>query len=1330
MALCERRRFNVVVISALVLVGLLQLSGALFGAISQESLSPASTATYGVPGLGPVQGQLVLGAPLSSSTIVTGTLVFPGQDPTLQAQIAQSVNDPTSPLYHHFMTGEEFDQMFAPSLSLQDSLRSYLVAHGANVSVVNPFFWNIAGTASSLGAAFGTSFHHARLSGKEGFFPSHPLELPVEYRALGVEIQSGFQSFVAPHPANLLRWHPPTGARGSLNRPGATLSLNMSMTNGGFFLYTGTADYVNPPTNMNGTYELNITGGAAPYTITWNWGDGSREVLTASSAHVFANHMYYIPAQADYCNSVACWNLTVSVTDKAGDSGTMTVGVFTGFSPMTGQLYYDLKPLFKLGDSGAGTKIGLGEECDPSFANSQYMADANKFSRMFGLPLFTTTTLVLMGSGASTCSGGQAGWSGETMLDIEWAHVFAPNATLEVDLANSDPGEGDATWLTTSNGVFIASNSWGGATSGYDTTWNQAASQGQSYLTASGDCGSAGLSTSYPADIPTGVGVGGTQVYPMASGVFGTEYAWNGTTDPNGCANDEGSTGGYTTAYPAPAYQQGMQGFGLQDPSGCTSVTCRGVPDISAIGGTWVELVDNGSWVLSAGTSLACPSTAAMLDVMYQYNGTANKANGMANYGLYAIAKGSSYHTGFFDIQVGNNLVSGAGYTTQPGWDPVTGLGSFNVSQLAQLLAKENGNTKPYAPLTVVMSTNVTYGPASLSVSFGADTAGGTSSLSGYSYIWNFGDGTTSPSTTYFTSHVYASPGVYHASVNVTSGATSATSNSVTIVVAKSISGGSGILITSFTATPNPGTVGSSVTFAVSASGGTTPFTYAYSVLPPGCTTQNASSLTCTPTSLGTWNVTATVTDAAHNSASKVLQFKVNPSASGNPTVTSFAASPNPDTQGATTTISATVTGGTPPYSYAYSGLPTGCTSSNASLLSCTPQTSGTFPVSLVVTDSVGKHAYANISLVVSAPGSSPLSLAAYTVTPSTISVGTTATFTVGASGGYTPYAYSYLGLPGGCTSADLSSLSCTPTTAGVFQVTATVTDAKGAQVQGNATLTVQPQSTGGPTITAFTISPARITLGGSTVFTTTVSGGVPPYTYSFTGLPSGCQSTSPTFTCTPTATGSFAIYVDVTDTNGASYTASGALTVIPAGIPLAIPILTISSASVIAGSQITLTTSESGGVSPYSYIYSGLPNGCTSENLYRFSCNPTQVGQFTISVEVTDAAGHRANSTGVPLSVQSINSQSSGNSSQTILGLSPFDWVVILVIVAVVVAIVAVVLRQKGRKGTVPPPSPQPWAPPPSIPQQQNWAGSPTGYPPQPPNPGYGPAPPPPPGW
>jgi PKD repeat protein len=721
---------------------------------------------------------------------------------------------------------------------------------------------------------------------------------------------------------------------------------------------------------MNLTWNITIGNGTAPYFISLHWGDTSIQHIETSVKVIQVFHLYYTAGQANYCYNVVCGNISVWVTDSAtptAGNATITAQLVPGISPQAAHTFYDLLPIYKMGYTGTGTKIGIDDMCDTSYPQADYMTDVNSFSAKMGLPEMTASTLVLMGSGGTTCTGGSSGWSGETLLDIEWAHTMAPGATLEVDLADSALDEGDHTWNTLSNGVYIASNSW--TWSGYHANyWTTAgaASHGESYLSASGDCGELDLAggSDHPADNPYGIGVGGTQVYPYPSGVFRAEYAWNGTDDPN-CVtqgnNDAGSGGGYSTAFAAPGYQVGMQGFNDAN---------RGVPDISAIGGTWVMMVYEGAITLSAGTSLACPSSAAMLDLMYQYNGSAagTKGNGMADYDFYAIAKTSNYHIGFHDIVVGNNKVGAAGYTTTPGWDPVTGLGSFNVSQLAQLVAAQNANPSPYSAITAVIVSNVTYGPESLAVNFGADAAGGTTPLTGYSYAWTFGDGSTANTAQYYTNHVYTCGGTFGAYVTVSEGtATPGVSNTLNIKVTGTPCSS---LLTPGTLTLNstgPGETSFVEGTVATFSGGTSTFT------PTWCwgdgtkttgipITASPAYATHTYSTAGTFTPRVFINDSAANTVNMaptpltlythVAVSAITPSAWG------------PWTPPANRTFSATPSAGSGGYTYAWN-FNDGNTSTVASPPYQIYYKPGTYTVTLTVTDSLSYQAATSLTFQV-----------------------------------------------------------------------------------------------------------------------------------------------------------------------------------------------------------------------------------------------------------------------------------------------------------------------------------------------------------------------------
>ena len=86
------------------------------------------------------------------------------------------------------------------------------------------------------------------------------------------------------------------------------------------------------------------------------------------------------------------------------------------------------------------------------------------------------------------------------------------------------------------------------------------------------------------------------------------------------------------------------------------------------------------------------------------------------------------------------------------------------------------------------------------------------------------------------------------------------------------------------------------------------------------------------------------------------------------PIISSFTALPSNITVGNTTVLDVAFNGGHAPITYAYAGLPQGCTSINMSALICRPNVTGTFVVGVYVNDSLSHSAYATTSITVSPP--------------------------------------------------------------------------------------------------------------------------------------------------------------------------------------------------------------------------------------------------------------------------------------------------------------------------------------------------------------------------
>ncbi len=88
------------------------------------------------------------------------------------------------------------------------------------------------------------------------------------------------------------------------------------------------------------------------------------------------------------------------------------------------------------------------------------------------------------------------------------------------------------------------------------------------------------------------------------------------------------------------------------------------------------------------------------------------------------------------------------------------------------------------------------------------------------------------------------------------------------------------------------------------------------------------------------------------------------------PTITGFTARPASLSVGTLTNLSATVTGGNPPVSFDYAGLPPGCPSADSASILCTPTSAGSYRVTVTATDAQGLNSSSVLTLTVaSAPG-------------------------------------------------------------------------------------------------------------------------------------------------------------------------------------------------------------------------------------------------------------------------------------------------------------------------------------------------------------------------
>ncbi len=201
----------------------------------------------------------------------------------------------------------------------------------------------------------------------------------------------------------------------------------------------------------------------------------------------------------------------------------------------------------------------------------------------------------------------------------------------------------------------------------------------------------------------------------------------------------------------------------------------------------------------------------------------------------------------------------------------------------------------------------------------------------------------------------------------------------------------------------NPGSGGSltvetgtHLLLLVGVAGGTGIYHFIWKNLPGGCSSADTPALWCRPTAAGSFNVNVLVTDSAGDAA---VNAPVALTVVSAPTVTSFAATPAAITLGQSTSFSVVAQGGIGGLTLAYTGLPPGCASQNATTLPCTPTDAGSYSVGVSAVDAMGLTAVATTVLLVSPVATVSLSNVVLSPSSASVAAGGTASFSLRAIG-------------------------------------------------------------------------------------------------------------------------------------------------------------------------------------------------------------------------------------------------------------------------------------------------------------------------------------------
>ncbi|HEY3862903.1 MAG TPA: protease pro-enzyme activation domain-containing protein [Verrucomicrobiae bacterium] len=373
-----------------------------------------------------------------------------------------------------------------------------------------------------------------------------------------------------------------------------------------------------------------------------------------------------------------------------------------GTGPGGGYIAQDLRKAYAPGVAltGAGQTAALVE------FDGYYPSDITAYANKAGLSAVTLSNVLIDGF-----NGNPGSQNEEVAADTELLMALAPGISNIIiyeenqfspvdDLLNRIATDDLAAQISCSWYFFAVDPAV------QDQIFQQYAAQGQSFFCASGDFGAENSDQfAPPLGDPYITLVGGTMLSVTANGgAWQTENVWNN------------SSGGFTTNYPIPAWQAGINMAANQG-----SFTWRNAPDVAMCSSKLFVVANNGKNASFSGTSAGAPLWAAFAALINEQAAqSGNGPVGFLNPALYAIGTGSNYLTNFHDIIIGANTNSGSpdAFFAQPGYDLCSGWGTPNGSNLINALAP---------PDTLVML------PVPGAVFFGP--AGGPFNTAGESYL-------------------------------------------------------------------------------------------------------------------------------------------------------------------------------------------------------------------------------------------------------------------------------------------------------------------------------------------------------------------------------------------------------------------------------------------------------------------------------------------------------------------------------------------------------------------------------------------------------------------
>ena len=580
------------------------------------------------------------GTPVPAGGRLHLTVALKPRDPAALAAYANAVSTPGSRLYHHYLGARAFGRRFGASGVQLRAVRAAFARQGLTLGRTANGRLSIPLVADVGTIDRGLDVQLRRVPGPGGHSVVTATRAPALAAGAAAGVQSivGLESSAAPRPLTQR-----TPVNGPLTQPLAATP---------------------PPTTSGGTPVA--TKPAASTNA------GPRPCAKASAA--------------------------------SGNLGGYTDNQLAGA--------YGFEGLYAAGDEGKGTTIAVYE------LESNSPADIAAFESCYGIDTSVSYVRVDGGSGHGVGTD-------EAAFDVENVIGFAPAAKVLVyqghNAQSGSPGSGPFDTfaaIVNQDRAQVVSVSWGGCEAqlgrasarAENTLFEQAAVQGQSIVAADGDEGAQdcqspkhpnarGLAVDDPASQPWVTGVGGTTLQGVDPSVY--ETAWDSRHESAGPPSTAGATGGGVSSFWAmpPSQSFAAKSLGVRTSAaagahcGRKHGYCREVPDVSIDGDPTTGYVAywNGAgtvagaragWQVLGGTSGAAPVWAALLALADSAPACHAHPIGFANPALYRAAS-DAYRRDFHDVLHGtNDFAAARGFSAKRGYDPTTGLGTPNATQL------------------------------------------------------------------------------------------------------------------------------------------------------------------------------------------------------------------------------------------------------------------------------------------------------------------------------------------------------------------------------------------------------------------------------------------------------------------------------------------------------------------------------------------------------------------------------------------------------------------------------------------------------------------------